>query len=46
MNCRFLRDVVVSERLSIVELLPGEDQSLLVGGNTLLVLNLGLHILD
>ena len=43
---RFLLDVVVREGAAILELLTGEDQALLVGGNTLLVLNLGLDIVD
>jgi len=39
-------DVVVREGSSILELLSSEDKSLLVWGNTLLVLDLGLDILD
>ena len=31
---------------SILQLLAREDQPLLVGGNALLVLDLGLHVLD
>ena len=41
-----LLDVVVSEGSSVFELLSGEDESLLVGGNTFLVLNLGLDVLN
>ena len=41
-----LLDVVVAEGASIFELLPGEDQTLLVGGDPLLVLDLGLHVVD
>ena len=38
-------DVVVRECPSILELFPGKDESLLVGRDTLFVLNLGLHVL-
>jgi len=41
-----LLDVVVSEGSSVFELLSGEDESLLVGGNTFLVLDLGLDVLN
>jgi hypothetical protein len=37
---------VVRKGSSILELLSGEDQSLLVWGNTLLVLDLGFDIVD
>ena len=46
MESGLLLDVVVREGTSILELLASEDKSLLVRGNTLLVLNLGLHRLD
>jgi len=39
-------DVIVRESATIFKLLPSEDQSLLVWGNSLLVLNLGLDIID
>jgi hypothetical protein len=42
----FLLDVVVTERASILQLLTGEDQSLLIRRNTLLVLDLGLDVVD
>jgi len=42
MKCRFFLDVVVGECAAIFQLLSGEDQSLLVRWDTLLVLNLGL----
>jgi len=42
----FLLDVVVGESAAILELLAGEDETLLVRWNALLVLNLGLHIVD
>jgi len=41
-----LLDVVVGESSAILELLTSEDQSLLVRGNALLVLDLGLDIVD
>jgi hypothetical protein len=43
---RLLLDVVVGEGTSVLELLAREDQTLLVGGDTLLVLDLGLDIVD
>ena len=43
---RLLLDVVVRESAAILELLAGEDETLLVRGDTLLVLNLSLHIVD
>ena len=41
-----LLDVVVGERLVVLQLLAGEDETLLVRRNALLVLNLGLHRLN
>jgi hypothetical protein len=43
---RLLLDVVVGESAVILKLLAGEGQALLVGRDTLLVLNLGLDIAD
>ena len=43
---RLLLDVVVRKGSAILELLAGEDESLLVWGDTLLVLDLGLDIVD
>ena len=43
---RFLLDVVVGEGSSILKLLSSEDESLLIGWDTFLVLDLGLDILD
>ena len=43
---RLLLDVVVRKSSSIFQLLSSKDQPLLVWGNALLVLDLGLHILD
>ena len=41
-----LLDVVIAEGATVLKLLSSEDQSLLVWGNTLLVLDLGLHVLN
>merc|ERR1712018_1000956 len=46
MESTFLLDVVIRQGSSIFKLLSSEDQSLLVWGNSLLVLDLGLDILD
>merc|ERR1712134_209342 len=46
MKSGLLLDVVVREGPSILELLAGEDQPLLVWGDALLVLDLGLDVLD
>jgi len=43
---RFLLNVVIREGSAIFELLAGENQPLLVGGNSFLVLNLCLDIFD
>jgi hypothetical protein len=43
---RLLLDVVVGKGAAILELLSGEDQALLVWGNALLVLDLGLDVVD
>ena len=43
---RLLLDVVVRERAAVLELLAGEDEALLVGGDALLVLDLGLDVVD
>lgn len=42
----YLLDVVVAEGAAILELLASEDQTLLVWGNSLLVLDLRLDIVD
>merc|ERR1712096_583882 len=39
-------DVVVSKGAAVLELLSGEDESLLVWGDALLVLDLGFDVLD
>ena len=36
-------DIVIGQSAAILELLSSKDQSLLIGGNALLVLNLALH---
>ncbi len=41
-----LLDVVVAQRAAVLQLLPSEDQTLLVRRNALLVLDLLLHVLD
>ena len=46
MKSGLLLDVVVRERATIFQLLTSEDQALLVWGDALLVLDLGLHILN
>merc|ERR1719491_1698571 len=42
----FLLDVVVGQSTAIFELFTGKDQPLLIWGNTFLVLDFGLHILN
>ena len=42
----YLLDVVVGQSATILELLSGEDQSLLVRWDALLVLDLALDIVD
>ena len=46
MKCRFLLNVVVGECAAVLELLAGEDETLLVWWDTLLVLDLGLDVVD
>ena len=41
-----LLDVVVGQSPSVLQLLAGEDQPLLIWGNAFLVLDLGLDILN
>ena len=43
---RLLLDVVVRESAAVLELLAGEDETLLIGGDALLVLDLGLDVVD
>ena len=42
----FLLDVVIRKRSAILQLLAGEDESLLIRRNTFLILDLGLDVLD
>ena len=46
MQSGFLLDVIVGESTSILELLSGENQTLLVGRNAFLILDLRLDIID
>merc|ERR1712115_473276 len=46
MESAFLLDVVIGEGSSIFQLLSSKDQSLLVWGNSFLILDLGLDILN
>ena len=39
MEGRFLLDVVIGQSAAVLQLFTGEDESLLVGGNALFVLN-------
>ena len=41
-----LLDVVVGESAAVLQLLAGEDEALLVWGDALLVLDLGLYVLN
>ena len=41
-----LLDVVVSQGASLLELLAGEDEALLIRGDALLILDLGLDVLN
>jgi len=43
---RFLLNVVVGQGPTVLELLSGEDQPLLIGGNAFLVLDLDLDVFD
>ena len=43
---RLLLDVVIGKCSSILELLTGENESLLIRWDTLLILNLGFNVLD
>ena len=41
-----LLDVVIRKGATVLELLASEDESLLIGRDALLVLDLGLHVVD
>jgi len=45
-ECGFFLDVVIRQSSSILQLLSGKDQSLLVWGNALLILDFRLHVID
>ena len=42
----YLLDIIIAQSPPILELLPGEDQALLVRWDALLILDLGLDIVD
>ena len=46
MEGRLLLDIVVREGPAVLELLSGEDETLLVRGNTLLVLDLAFNVIN
>ncbi len=46
MEGRLLLDVVVRECASVLELLSGKDETLLIRGDALLILDLGLHVVN
>merc|ERR1719516_702538 len=46
MEGRLLLDVVIRKSSSVLQLFASEDQPLLIWGNSLLVLNLGLDVLN
>lgn len=46
MKSRFFLDVVVGQGAAIFKLLAREDETLLIGRNAFLVLNLGLYVVD
>ena len=46
MQGRFLLNVIVGKSTSILELLTCEDKTLLIRGDALLILNLGLNVVD
>ena len=46
MKSRLLLDVVVGKGAAIFELLSGKDKTLLIRGNSFLVLDLGLDVVN
>ena len=46
MKCRFFLDVVVAQSAAIFELFASEDETLLVGRDSFLVLDFGLHVFN
>merc|ERR1719174_1371091 len=43
---RLFLDIVIRQSTTVLQLLAGENQTLLIGGNAFFVLNLGLDIFD
>ena len=46
MEGRLLLNVIVAEGSAVFKLLAGEDESLLIGRNALLILDLSLHVVN
>lgn len=46
MQRTFLLNVVITEGTPVLKLLPGKDQTLLIGGDPLLILDLGFDIVN
>ena len=46
MKCGFFLNIVIGQGASVLELLSSENQTLLIWGNSLLVLNLGLDVVN
>ena len=46
MQRTLLLNVVITEGTPVLKLLPGKDQTLLIGGDPLLILDLGLDIVN
>jgi len=46
MQGRLLLNVIIGQSSAVLQLLSGEDQSLLVRRDPLLILDLGLHVID
>ncbi len=46
MEGRFLLDVIIRKGSAVLKLLSSEDESLLIGGDALLVLDLSLDIFN
>ena len=46
MESGFLLDIVITQCSSVFELFPGKDKTLLIRGNSLLILDLRLYIID
>ena len=46
MECGFFLDVVVGESAAVLKLFAGEDETLLVGRDAFLILDLRLDVID